>query len=394
MNLSVSETQAGAPGFGEYSTTTASPAADSVPAMLRQIMAEMAEMRADIAQMKAAMIEKRADNPTSLKNTDSGITAFSSSGSVPVPDEETSSSTSETDASTEDGVATPTVSVAETEPLPHVPSDLLEWKRLDKFAREFRRFRGQPFITGTGEPPSESFVQAVFPPLALQEDAWQKPTPEALTVYDLELPTFSGFRDPELHLKLQDLQTELRRHYVNFEDWTSFAIEACDDMRRLLQTRIYKSGFRWHHFVFAIISYNGLVDYYQTQDAAFTQFTKPINTTPEEVVLSLCEKLWYAPLTHKTTAQRAMEFEMHLRRFDRSLGMLVTQFVPGSNWTELIDWAYKIRIAAGNRWQNIRSLKKSMRPDEASKPPTTSVPKVLIAVNDEKYARLAKNLAN
>ena len=150
---------------------------------------------------------------------------------------------------------------------------------------------------------------------------------------------------------------------------------------------MYDPDFCWHHFVFAINCNNGLIDYYQAQDATFTQYTKPINTTPEEVVLRLCDKLWYAPLTHKTTAQRAMEFELHLYRFDRSLGKLVTQFAPGTNWTNLIDWAYNIRIAAGNHWEDFRSLKRSLRLDEAPKPPTTSIPKMpVIPVNDAKAA--------
>lgn len=134
------ETQAETPCFGGYSTTVASPAADSVAAMLRQIMAEMAEMRADIAEIKAAMTEKRAENPTPLRNTDSSVTALSPTGSVPVPNEKTES-TSETDAFTEDGVATPTVSVAEDEPLPHPPSNFSEWKGLEVFDRELRRLQ-------------------------------------------------------------------------------------------------------------------------------------------------------------------------------------------------------------------------------------------------------------
>ncbi|CAK7269099.1 hypothetical protein SEPCBS57363_003433 [Sporothrix epigloea] len=358
--------QASVPDAGDSGNDSASPATDAVPLtrteeMLGRILTEMAEMRAemkaDMAEMKATLAEMRAEISTAGKIVDSSVATLSSTDSVLTPQGGTDDSTLETDDLTNDEVGTSTVPTAEDKPSVRVTPHQAEWDSLEKFAEEFQYFLDEPYFIGNVRRPSESFVQALFPPLVLQERARKMPTSVEFTRSDLELPAFS-WNDPELHTKLENVQYELRRHFINIKDWPAFAMDACSELPAV--SHAWTGDFCWHHFVFAVICDYGLYNYYQRRDAAFTIFTRPVNQSPEDVVRSLCDELRFAPVTHKTTTQRAMEFDLHLHCLDRLLKRQIPRFVPNGSHMKLVGWAYSASNVASEYWRGERNLYKEL----------------------------------
>ncbi|CAK7565078.1 MAG: hypothetical protein SEPTF4163_002986 [Sporothrix epigloea] len=370
MPWTTPDNQASAPDAEDTGHASASPATDAVPVtrmggILGQIVTELAEMRAemkaDMAEMKATLAEMRAEILTSGKVVDPSVAALSSTDSVLTPQEGTDNTTLKTDDLTSDlandEVGTPTVPAAEDKPSVRVTPHQAEWDSLEKFAEEFQYFLDEPYFIGNVRRPSESFVQALFPPLVLQERARKMPTSVEFTRSDLELPTFLR-NDPELHTKLENVQYELRRHFINIKDWPAFAMDACSELPAV--SHAWTRDFCWHHFVFAVICDYGLFNYYQRRDAAFTVFTRPVNQSPEDVVRSLCDELRFAPVTHKTTTQRAMEFELHLHCLDRLLKRQIPRFVPNGSHMKLVGWAYNASNVASEYWRGERNLYKEL----------------------------------
>ncbi|CAK7270932.1 hypothetical protein SEPCBS57363_004354 [Sporothrix epigloea] len=183
-----------------------------------------------------------------------------------------------------------------------------EHNNLAKMTAEFDYFLSQPFNPASSVWPSEAFVLALFPKLVTRQACPDRVTPNNMTNSKITLPKFYGTTDPDLHTKLLGVQTQLARNYINFSQWASFASDSCGSTHTSLRDGALHNDFRWHHFVLAVICQDGLEEYASRRDVAFCQCSWPLGTPNEVKVQELLDALEYAPLTHKTTAHRVMEF--------------------------------------------------------------------------------------
>ena len=168
----------------------------------------------------------------------------------------------------------------------NVASDIKERDLLVKVAEEYNHYLSVPYTVESTFDPAERFVFALFPILELRETTSDMETPPNMTAAKLRLPIFQGRDDPQLHIKLRDLQHELRNHQVHLRDWPKFAATACDDLTHQdIRDWVFTGHMRWHHFVLAIICENDLYDYHNVRDSAFAQFVKSVDESPEAAVM-------------------------------------------------------------------------------------------------------------
>ncbi|CAK7568587.1 MAG: hypothetical protein SEPTF4163_006583 [Sporothrix epigloea] len=208
-----------------------------------------------------------------------------------------------------------------------------------KFVTEYTYFKANPYT-----------------PYSLSNPSSLKASHTAqLDQQQAQAASFHGRRDPDLHLKLRDLQVQLRRSHVNLHDWPSFAADACGETHEDIREWAQEYRSKWHHFVLAIIRENGLHHYHQRRDSAFAHFTFVPGTSSERTINDICAELRFAPGTHKATDHRAREFEAHLFRLDLALEGLVPSFIPDGSRKKLSDWAKSATYIAEKHWAGFRT---------------------------------------
>ncbi|CAK7264355.1 hypothetical protein SEPCBS119000_000957 [Sporothrix epigloea] len=254
---------------------------------------------------------------------------------------------------------------------PSASENASEHETAVQLTSEFTFYDTRPYTPFSSTQPSERFVQALFPPLQVQDTASQRPTPDDLKPSDIKTPTFSGQNDLQLHQKLIDLQDELRWKRVNFDDWPAYAAAACGTTHHTIREWANVSGCRWHQFVLAIICANGLQQYYHTRDMAFSHFSiARSSTSPEKVLQTICHELKYAPYTHKTISQRALEFQSHLYRLDPAVLDRTDPYIPNGSRQKLLDWAHNATFAAERHWNGVRTSLCAAKSDATPSAPT------------------------
>ncbi|CAK7266835.1 hypothetical protein SEPCBS119000_002233 [Sporothrix epigloea] len=239
---------------------------------------------------------------------------------------------------------------------------------------EFDYFLYNRFTNAPGSRrPSEMFVQALFPPLKMQATSENRITPVNVNSKKLSLPRFTIENDIDLHTKLKDCQTELLAQAVNLKDWPSFAAITCEQIHLPIQEWANQKGFRWHHFVFAVINENGLRMYHYNRDTAFVNFEVPVPRvdTPEDIVERLCQVLTFTPAIYKTGNLRAQEFRTNMLRIDHSLDDQLPKTPDILSHQLLITWAYQCKAAARMYWAKQRGLDELLKPLPAPDTPTT-----------------------
>ena len=252
-------------------------------------------------------------------------------------------------------------------------SGVPEQDMLAKITNEYNYYLARPYTPVSHYQPSEGFVLALFPLLELRDTTLRRRTPSNLTNNRLQLPTFFGQKDPDLHLKLVELQNQLRSNHVHLNDWPPFAADSCGSTHRKIRDWAHQSRCRWHHFVLALICKNGLHHYRHARDMAFTQFSNFNSASPEATLAKICDELELAPAIHKPTSQRAMEYEAHLYRLDEGLEGLIPPFTPDGTQDSLMEWAYNGMFIAESHWQKTRSTLKTVQSTVSTTPPVADI---------------------
>ncbi|CAK7267471.1 hypothetical protein SEPCBS119000_002566 [Sporothrix epigloea] len=339
----------------------------SMEELMRQLSAQMSQMQTDLTHMRTEL----SDQGTRLKR----LERRKDPAQVPAP-------TTDLPAPTPVAKDTPPVPNTALPPAAELDAAVTDYKpdyELDRpqgwtITDEYEYFLNNRFTNAPGSKrPSEMFVQALFPPLKMQATFENRATPSNVHPKKLSLPKFTTENDIDLHTKLTNCQAELLSQSVNLRDWPAFAATSCEQTHLPIQGWANEKGFRWHHFVFAVINENGLRTYHYNRDTAFVNFEVPVPRvdTPEAIVERLCQVLTFAPAIYKTGNLRAQEFQTNMLRIDKSLDGHLLKIPDILSHQLLLTWAYKCKADATEYWANQRGLLELLKPLPAPDTPTT-----------------------